>query len=361
MKKILFVTDLSKNKNHNAIEGIFNGYLKEFFEIDLIFFDKEIKKPISKDNKIIFPYHKKKEICKIYNNYDFVIVRNRFDILKNFLKLKQKEKYKIGFQLSFPHSFRRLYEAKIEKKSIFRKSIEFFIKDFYQKRIIKKCDFFLPISDMMINNFYYDLKIPYFALPLGIDPQKKEKKTNKLDKTFSFIYIGAIDKLREFDVVLKAFMKVNKNYRFDIYTPNFDYAKNILKKLDSENKKIKIYPSIKREEILKKLPLYDIGVSLIPPTILYNVSSPTKVMEYYEAKIPSLMSKIPECMEIFCHEKDGWIIDFNEDKIAENIEKILSLSKKDIEKIGKNGYEKLLEKRNYKTISKNLAHFLENI
>ncbi len=43
MKKLLFITDLFKNKNHNAIEGIFNGYLKEFFEIDLIFFDQKAK------------------------------------------------------------------------------------------------------------------------------------------------------------------------------------------------------------------------------------------------------------------------------------------------------------------------------
>ncbi len=359
MKKLLFITDLFKNKNHNAIEGIFNGYLKEFFEIDLIFFDQKAKDIDKIQNKIIFPYKLKNRIRKDLNKkYDIVIVRNRFDILKQFLENKD---YKLGFQLSFPHSFRRYYEAKITKKALFRKKIEFEIKDFLQKRDLKKCDFFLPISESMYNIFYYDLKIPYFPLPLGIDPKNEIEKKPKKEKTLKFIYIGTIDRLREFETIFKAFLEIKGDFILEIYTPNFKYANSILNNLTKNQEKIKIYPPIEREKLLKKLPLYDVGISLIPESILYLISSPTKIMEYYEAKIPSLMSKIPECMEIFCDKEEGWICSFNKDEIKKKIKEILSTPKEEISNMGERGFKKLLLKRNYQKISQEFYQFILNL
>ncbi len=361
MKKLLFISDLFKNADHNAIERIFNGYLKEFYEIDLIFFTKDDKEISYKKNKIFIPYSLKKEIQKhLTKHYDIIIVRNRFDILKQFAK-KDRD-YKLGFQLSFPHTFRRYYEAQITKKSLFRKKIEYEIKNLYEKSFIKKCDFFLPISNAMKNLFYYDIQIDYFPLPLGIDPINDTQKEKNLSQKINFIYIGAIDKLRRFDTVLKAFLDIDQNlYKFDIFTPHHTYASNLIQTIMPKNRSINLHSSLPRKELAKKIPLYDVGISLIPQTLLYSVASPTKVMEYYEAKIPSLMSKIPECMEIFCHNKEGWLCDFDEKEIKKTIKNIITIPKERIKEMGERGFERLLEKRNYKTLSKDLHLFLSAI
>ena len=357
MKKLLYISDQFKNSNHNFIESFFNGYLKKHFDVTLVYFSRGdfLKK---EGNIITFPYKKRKRIHKeIKLDYDYVIVRNRFDILKRFTKLNRD--FKLGFQLSFPHTFRRYYQAQMEKKSLIRKKIEYEIKNFLEKRLIKKCDFFLPITDTMQKIFYYEIKIPYFPLPLGADRNLLFNKETREDEKIRFIYIGSVDKLREMDTVLKAFSNIKKeNFLLDIFTPNENYAKTLLQK---ERENINIYPSLPRKEIIKKLSSYDIGVALIPPTLLYIVSSPIKVMEYYSSSIPSLMSKIPECTQLFCNEKEGWLCDFDEKSIEETIKKILKTPKSEIKKMGERGREKLLKNRNYEKLSKNFYDFLNSL
>ncbi len=362
-KKLLYITDQFRNSNHSSIEAIFDGYLKEYFDITLLYFDKTTDTQKQTENRIYFPYKKRKEISKKTDlqRYDIIIVRNRFDILKQLLFLKRD--FKLGFQLSFPHSFRRYYQAKMEKKALFRKKIEYEIKDYMEKKYIKRCDFFLPISSTMYKLFYYDLKVPCFTLPLGIDPKSILKKERRDDEKIRFVYTGSIDRLREFDVVLKAFCKVKRDdFTLDIFTPHFEYAKSLMDELPNEMKsKIRLSKSLPRDELLKKLPSFDVGIFLIPESLLYAVSSPTKVMEYYQCQIPSLMSKIPECLELFADEEEGWICDFDENEIEKKVKKILTLTKEEIAKMGIKGEEVLSQKRNYKTISKEFYSFIGKI
>jgi hypothetical protein len=64
MKKLLYITDQFKNSNHSSIEAIFDGYLKEYFDITLLYFDKTTDTQKQTENRIYFPYKKRKEIPK---------------------------------------------------------------------------------------------------------------------------------------------------------------------------------------------------------------------------------------------------------------------------------------------------------
>jgi len=352
--KLLFVSDKFDFSPHSAIDSIFNKYLKKYIHVDIVYFSKKNTFE-KKENKFLIPYKDRKKIYTYIDlkDYNIVIVRNFFDVLNSLLKLSRN--FKVGFQLSFPHSYRRYYQAKVEKKAIIRKSLEYFLKEKIEKRLIYKTDFFLPISEYMINEFFNDIKTPYFILPLGIDPEYVLQKKLIIDEQLKFLYIGTIDKLREFDKLLDVLKEFQKdNWILDIYSStNLQIDKKLQNKIFQKG-------YIKRSELLNKINEYDVGIFVLPNVTLYKVASPTKVMEYYQAGIPSLMSNIPECVELF-DDNSGFIVNFDKDDLKNSIKKILSMDKLSLINMGYRGQNILLKKRNYKIISKELFDFLKDL
>ena len=46
--RILLITDQAPDSNHSAIQGIFNSHLKRYDEVDVVYFDRALAKPIVK-------------------------------------------------------------------------------------------------------------------------------------------------------------------------------------------------------------------------------------------------------------------------------------------------------------------------
>ncbi len=360
MKKLLYITDKFENEQHSAIDSIFNKFLKKYYDISLVYFTK--KGNYTKElNRHIIPYHERKHINRYMNlaQFDILIVRNHFEITQKILKYKNANQ-KVGMQISFPHSFRRYYEAKVVNRSIFRKAIEYNYKSYIEKSIINRCDFYLPISQTMIDEFYKDTTTPYMILPLGIDPNSIIKpKESKSSSTLKIIYIGTIDKLRRFDMVIDSLIPFkNRDWILDIYSMD---RKNFEKSIKEElREKITYKGFLPRDELLKRVGEYDIGMFLLPESRLYKVASPTKVMEYYQMGIPAIMSYIPECEELF-DESCGFFAHFNTSSIEDNFKRVLNTPKSTLIEMGRKGQERLIKSRNYKTISDSLYSFLEDI
>lgn len=344
--KLLYVTDKFDFANHSFIDSVIDKYLKNFLEVDLIYWTRN--EFLKKDNKFLIPYRKNIKNFIDLQQYDVIIVRNFFRVLKEVLRDKS---YKVGFQLSFPHTYRRLYQAKVEKKAILRKTIEYKMKTFFEKKLIKKCDFFFPISEEMKKTFFSDIEIPYMILPLGLDEDYIIKKNFIPHSTLKMIYIGTIDKLRRFNLVLEHLKKFkNKNWLLDIY------SKTSISIPPEIQNKVKLKGFLEREKLLQKISEYDIGIFLLPENKLYNVASPTKVMEYYQAGIPAIMSNIPECKELFYPNKGFFM---NIEKL--NFDVIFNTSYKELYNMGLEGQKILREKRNYKKIAKELFYFIMSI
>lgn len=123
MKTLLFISDKDENFNESFIENVINGFLKQYFEIYCVYFGDKIYK---NNNKIILLKSQRSRALKVINDnflslksVDFLIVRNFLDILKSAVKIKKIYKFKLFFQLSFPHFYRSYNEAKITKKVLF--------------------------------------------------------------------------------------------------------------------------------------------------------------------------------------------------------------------------------------------------
>ncbi|KAF0144502.1 MAG: group 1 glycosyl transferase [Nitrospirae bacterium] len=362
--KILCITDQSENSNHSSIEGIFGSYLKERCEVYIVYFSKTLGQSIIKsNNKIYIPYsYKRKNICKELNNLinlkevDIVIARNFFSVLKDLLKNKTTYNFRIGFWHSFPHTFRRFFEAQEEHKAVFRKTIEYKLKTHLEKKLARQCDFLIVMSEEFKKTFYQDIIIDYFPLPMGVDFDSLPSCRPNNNATRKLIYTGTVDHLRETDLVAEALSELKEDFVLDIYTQSDNEITRKIKSMG--DKRINIYPALPRNELFRKITDYDIGIGLIPDNRLYRVSSPTKTLEYYSLGLPALVNYLPEYVSLFDNES-AFFCDFTKESIKKTMREILAAPNNRLFEMGAKGKQVIKEQRDYKILSEKLYDFLE--
>ena len=361
-KRLLYITDMAEGTHESAVDYLFGKYLKRYLKVERLYFSKNITENYTNvDDDIIISYRLRQKIHKFINfsDYDVIIIRNRFDILNSVLK-QNKNSTKIGFQLTFPHSYRRKFQAKMENRGYLRKSLEYVFKHYREHKLLEKCDFFFPISWEMKKIFFPNLSTPTLPLPMGIECESASRKKNENQKISNFIkrfvYIGTVDPLRRMDLVFQALVPlIDQEWELDIYTKDTLYTHSILP--ESLKSKITVFNYIERSMLMETLGKYDCGIFLLPENTLYNVASPTKVMDYYQAGIPALMSPIPECLYLFDNES-GFFSPFETSKITENFQLILSTHSHKLKKMGEKGRKSLRKSRSYCKLAEKLYLFL---
>lgn len=367
--KILCISDQLINSNHSAIEAIFGKFLKNYATVSVAYFDKNIKKAaVLESNKIMLPYYtKKRNIIAAINqvsklDFDYIIVRNFYSVLSQILNERNIfNGAKIGFWESFPHDYRRVYEAELTSKSVIRKKLEFLIKSYLHKNLISKCDFFLGISYELKKTFYDKIDIPFLDMPMGVDFDyitNLDISKSPNDDIVKFVYVGAIDKLREFNTVASGFTDSKTMFELHIYSQSNNTSLEYIKNL--QDNRIFIHSPKQRQALFKELLQYDVGVGLIPETLLYTVSSPTKTFEYSALGLAPLVNYLPEYKRIY-NTGNALFCEFDKGSIAKKIEEISKMPKKDIALIGINSKNSIFEARNYKTLSIKLVDFLRGL
>ena len=363
--KILCISDLLEGSNHSSVNGIFSSNLFNTASCDVVFFSKT--KTLSRsENKIVIPYsNKRKNLVSSLesqlqlDDYDFVIVRNYFPVLRQVLKSRQKYKFKIGFWESFPHSYRRLHQAFQLNKSVLRKKVEYYVKNKNENSLLSKVDFYLPITEKFQEVFRPNLDCPTMALPIGVNFQRiPPPPSNSPEKQIlKFIYIGTVDQLRKLDTIVNAISSVKGDYVLDIYTASDNEQTSSIASL--KDKRITVKQALPREELMRKMMEYDVGIGLIPENKLYIVSSPTKTLEYYAVGIPSIINSMPDYKGILTDD-DAFYCTFEESDITKLIERILLMPKNKLKQMGLSGKGKVLQKRDYRILSNSLKAFLQN-
>ncbi|BCB97296.1 hypothetical protein JZK55_22180 [Dissulfurispira thermophila] len=363
--KILCITDQFENSNHSSIEGIFGTYLKEWCkEVYIVYFIKTSTNVSIKENKIYIPYSYKRknitrELDKIIglNQIDSIIVRNFFPVLKNVLKNKIRYNYRVGFWHSFPHTFRRLFEAKEENRAVFRKTIEYKLKTYFEKNLVKKCDFLIVMSREFKNTFYPDIDINYLSLPMGVCFNNLPSYKPNSDHLKKFIYTGTVDHLRKTDIIVEAISELKEEFIFDIFTQSSNKTTKKIKNIGDG--RINIYPAIPRNELFKRIADYDIGIGLIPENDLYSVSSPTKTLEYYSIGVPVIVNYLPEYVSLFDN-MSAFFCDFTKESIRETVQKVLNIPKEKLFAMGLKGKQIVKEQRDYRVLSEKLYNFIKD-
>jgi len=368
-KKLLYITDQQEYSEHGTVGPLFKGYLKEYLDVNIVYFTKFKNSFQEKESDFVVPIQYKKEIsCYLdskgvdLSSYDYVFVRNKPDILKNILENRQKYGYKVGYRLSFPKK-EEYYEAQKAKNSAtLIDSVKNYFTAQSKKNLLAQCDIFLPTSKDMEDTFYADSGVLSFPLPVGLDPAKiKPYKSSSGDKRH-FIYVGTLDALRDFQKVLVAFSKLeSKNWHLSISTPDSEFARAVIAKYPTINDKINILKAETLDELREQIDTCDVGIALLPNIPIYSTSIPAKTMDYYTCAIPTLLTDNPKNRTLFSDE-DALFCEFKSDEIAKKLNFIIEMSQENISKMGHAGQEKLLHhKRNYKIMAKELYEKLESL
>jgi len=367
MKKFLYITDQDEYTDHSFIGPLFEKYLQDHFEVNIVYFSEFKAEFEKKDEKrFILPIAAKTKIIKELKNanidigsYSYIVVRNSSEILKDVLSNSRAYDYKVGYRLSFPKRRAKTQADKANNKSNFFKDLNNTLATYSETKLINQCDLFLPTSRQMHEEYFKDVNIKTYICPPALDPEILHDNIQHEGSEKRFFYAGTLDKLREFETVLEAFDSLNtKDWTLTISTKDPEYTKEVINSFDNLKERVKIQNAKTKEELLNLIAKADIGVSILPDIPLFNTSTPVKIMDYYASAVPCIMTNNANNSEIFEEDKDAWFCEFSKKAIKEKLEYILDLPKDEVAQVGLNGQERLLAVRNYKRIAADLAHQL---
>lgn len=360
--RIICITDQFEGSNHSSIEGIFGTYLSEYCQITLVYFTEKSDNSRQEGNRIYLPRTCKRrgivsELQKIVplNTIDCIIVRNYFPVLQQMLAVKQVYRFRLGFWNSFPHTYRRLFEAQQSGRGLLRKRIEYSLKNYYEQRLVRRCDFLIVMSPEFKDFFYSTLNLPWFALPMGVVTEGLPNVNFNVHNVPKLVYTGTVDQLRQTDLIIHALIELDNNFQLDIYTSSNNRMTDLIRRIG--DKRVQIRPPQSRTNLLETLTDYDIGIGLIPDNNLYRVSSPTKTIEYYSIGLPALINYLPEYTSLFDHTV-AFFCNFSPDSIKDASVKALAISKHQLVEMGINGKKIIIERRNYRNLACTLHSFV---
>ena len=295
-------------------------------------------------------------------SYDFVMVRNNIDIMKQLLKQRDTYGYKALYRFSFPKRSVKMCCDKAENKGSMLSHIQHLFKTKKETKIINQCDAFLPTSQSMHHTFLPEVTIPSIICSPAINPAMLHENVQHEGEEKRFVYIGTLDKVREFETVLSSFKKAkSKNWKLLISTRDTEYAYDMIDKYPNIKAQIELYNAKTKEALLDLIAKADIGVALLPNIPIYNSSTPVKIFDYYSSAVPCLMTDSGHTNTVFTDCTDAWFCHFTQEDIRTKIEYLLMLSKEEVMHIGTKGQARLLEVKNYETLAQTIATQLETL
>jgi glycosyltransferase involved in cell wall biosynthesis len=369
MKKLLYITDQQEYSEHGSIGPLFNGYLREYLDVHIVYFTKFKHSFQAKGQDYIVPQKYQKEICCYLNAkgvdlavFDFVFVRNVGAILEDVLNNRPRYGYRVGFRASFPKTVEAYEAMKAEEKATWFSGLSAQYRTYRKRKLIQQCDLFLPMSRDMQETFYGEGNPVCFPLPAGLDPDRIRKHEPSPHEETRFIYVGTLDKLRQFGRVLEALERlVSLSWHLTISTLDLTYAKNLIAAHPAIAQRVEIVRAETLEELTEQINGCDIGIALLPSTPLFDTSVPAKVMEYYTCAIPAIVTENPKNRTLF-DDSEAIYSAFEPDAIAETLAKVIAMPRETIAAIGEAGQQKILGmKRNYQVMAQQLAELLETL
>ena len=307
--------------------------------------------------------------CKLLNNiikedrYDIIQARNR--VFEALLALHIKRKWNIPcvFQYAFPIEDYKLYRDDPEKRYLY-----YFgkIENYIIKYILRKADFVFPISKWMEEELIKEgiPKSKMMPLPMGVNlelfsPSKDGKKIREkynLNGLQVILYIGTMDKLRQLNMIIRAFSKVRTqkdNAKLLMVGEGND--KTNLEELASRcgiQNDVIFTGQVSYFDVPYFIAAADVCLCPVPPLSIYKVSSPTKMFEYMAIGKPVVANEeIPEQKEVIKESDGGILVKFDAESFAEAIIKLLGNPEQERE-IGAKGHEWVVKNRSYEKMAR---------
>lgn len=369
-RRLLYITDQQEYTDHGTIAPLFNGYLKEYLDVYIVYFTKFKNSFQVKGTDYIVPVRYKKDICSYLeskgvdlSSYDLLFVRNMYDVLKLVLEQREISGYKVGFRVSVPQTSAAYEASRSKKGATLYEEVHKRINEYNTTKLINQCDLFLPTSRKMKEHFYLNSTSRCHALPPGLDPVRIQDHQHVSFDEIHFIYVGSIDSLREFDVILDAFTQLSsKRWKLTISTFDPRYINALLLKYPEVSEQIEIVHAVNLDELMQQVQNADIAIALMPDIPLHSTNIPAKVMDYYTCSVPTLMTDNATNRSTFKDGENAYLCDFELETIRDRLQLFLDYSREELERVGKAGQQKLLGMdRNYEKMAQRLYEAVESL
>jgi hypothetical protein len=369
MRKLLLITDQEEYSENGTISTLFDRYLREHWDVDIVYITPYKFSYQKRDNHHIVPIKFQSTIMNYLDTgidvyqYDFVMVRNQQDVLINVLENKDKFGYKVGYRIPYPTQHYNIKKLKSFSPIAFLTSLKYKNKIKQRDILANECDLFLPASVEAHEAFYPDINTRSFPIFIGLDPDTLNKHKVSDSSTVNLVNVGTIDTLRQFDVILDALDRVEfEDWHLNIIASNTKFINGLLSQYPKFEGKVTIHESIFGLEGLRELiNKNDVGIAMLPRSKFHDTVIANKIIHYASCGLPALMTTTQKNHSIF-EEDEAFFSDFDADSIAKELEVIMNMSKDKIVEIGEKGQSKLLElKRNYKKLAQELAEELDSI
>jgi glycosyltransferase involved in cell wall biosynthesis len=321
-------------------------------------------------NRVVFNFREIKLILRILKRERFDIIQVRAGVFNGLLGMYIRKRYKIPFVFQYlPNDkiAQEMYKMRIGKNRHL-KYLKGKLDEFLINRIIKEADIVLSQSKCMkeelVKRGAPDSRIEIFPLGANINlfspdiPGLDVLKEYNLDNLKVVIYVGAMVRLRQLDIVIRAFVNVKKRMsKVKLLMVGDGEDRGRLERLAHELK-------IKEDVIFTgrvpyfKVPSFiaasNIVVSPIPPLLIYKITSPTKIFEYMAMGKPVVANdEIPEQEEVIRESEGGILVKFEDESFANGIMELLN-NPEEANEMGRRGREWVVKNRSYEILARAL-------
>lgn len=370
MKKLLYITDVQEYTDHGTIGPLFHGYLKQHMDVNIVYFTKYKHSFQEKGSDYIVPEKFRKDVPAYLESkgidilaFDFVFVRNMYDVLKVVLKSRSHYNYKVGFRVSVPRTTQVYELEQIENRAGILSELKRSFSNYKTSRLINQCDLFMPGSTKMKKSFYSDITIKTHPLRPGLDPARVQPYLHTSGDDITFIYIGTVDIIQRFEVILDAVSNLKAtNWRLRISTFNPTFVRELLSKYPHISERIELTNAEGLDQLMEQIHDCDIGLALLPELSVYGCTVAAKVMDYYTCSMPAVMTDNERNRSLFDEGETGFFCHYEAAAITQKLDELMTLSLDDLAKIGEAGQKKLLSiERNYEVAAEKLYEALESL
>ena len=349
MKRVLLLV-LNNFKNDSRVLKEAISLKKGGYDVQVVALHDRGQKVYEKIEEI--PVHRIELKSRNWSKKSFVqllkYIEFTYRVLKNYRKYEiihcnDLNTLPIGVLIKFLHKDAKIvydaheYETQTEGLS----GIQKVLVKWLEQRLIKHANKVITVSNSIASEYrrIYGIEKPTLILntPPLLDINKQDLFREKLnigkDKTI-FLYQGGLSSGRGIEILLETFKQIDDN-RSVIVFMGYGELEEIVKKASREYSNIYFHPAVSPKVLLDYTSSADFGISTIEDSCLsYRYCLPNKMFEYLMARLPVVVSNLPEMKKIVEEYKVGVIAKDNTPEALQNA--IMEACKLDLNMIQEN-------------------------
>ncbi len=305
----------------------------------------------------------------VLGDYDVLQVKDKFLIVLPALIAARLTRTRFCYWLSFPYPEASLHAA--EERSgryprfyLLRGHAFRFI---LYKLVARFADRIFVQSEYMLEDLARK-GIPrqkMTAVPMGVDlesiPAVRAAAAEIPSRTPVVAYLGSMGRPRSLEILIGAFARVTQTVRDArlLMIGGGDEPDDI-PHLKAEavrlgiSKRVEFTDFLPREKAWQRLAEADVCVSPIRPSPTFDVSSPTKILEYMALGKPSVANDQPDQKRVLEESRAGIAVPWEQEAFADGIERLLRNPSEAVE-MGARGPDWVAAHRSYAVIGKRVA------